>query len=64
MNCRVMKKEEFVERMLADQELRKKEAAYRARDVLYSYYKARDLQILKRKHQNTASRFKQGRGSR
>jgi len=49
MYCRVMKKEEFVERMLADQELRRKR---RRRDVLeyIQYCKSRRLKLEHRKY--------------
>ena len=52
MNYRVMKKDEFVARMLADQELRRRsrKPAYRPPNVLYCYIHERDERITHKQH--------------
>ena len=52
MNCRVMKKDEFTARMLADQELRRE----RKKNVLVGYLKERNDRHLHRQH----IKYKQG----
>ena len=56
MNCRIMKKEEFVQRMLADQELRKARKSEALRNVK-DYYWERDLKYRRKHNLNNAFRL-------
>ena len=50
MNGRIMKKEEFVARMLVDQELRREKKNKEKHSILYGYVKERSTRIDHRHH--------------